>query len=198
MKPLVWLLWISPWWFSAGIHHEVQQEHDATQRDKPDGTAHARPPHWNRTLCLWLGRAVGAARDVKALVGKHEPLHRFSVHDVGFDDFLHVGSRDASVPDAIGIDHDRGSVLALVETSRHIGAHSFLETPQGQFLLEQELQLGLARGIAAPARMSSLALIATDEEMLFELGHEINCTGFPSPRSARRNRVSLSAALRAS
>ncbi len=135
---------------------------------------HAR----TKPLSLWLGRAVGAAGGIEALVGKYESFDGFSVHDVGFDDFLHVGSRDPSVPDAIGIDHDRGSVLALVETSRHVGAHSFLEPPQSEFLLEQELQFGLARRIAASARMSSFALIATDEEMLFELGHDIKCTGF--------------------
>jgi hypothetical protein len=115
---------------------------------------------------------------IEAFVGKDQTLDGFAVHDVGFDDLVDIGGGDASVPDAIGIDDDGGSVLALVEASRHIGAHAFFETAQREFLLEEELQLGLARGIAAAARMSGFALIAANEEMLLELGHELNVQDF--------------------
>lgn len=120
-------------------------------------------------------RATGG---IEAFVGKDETLDGLAVDDVGFDDLVDIGGGDASVPDAIGIDDDGGSVLALIEASRHIGAHAFLETAQREFLLEEELELGLARGIAATARMSSLALIAANEEMLLEFGHELNVQDF--------------------
>jgi hypothetical protein len=116
-------------------------------------------------------RATGG---VDAFFGKHEAFYRPAVHDVGFDNFFNVRGGDAAVPDGIGIHHDRGPVFALIETARHIRAHSFLEPAESEFLLEEELKLGLARGIAAAARVSWLALIAADEKMLLELGHDFN------------------------
>ena len=120
-------------------------------------------------------RATGS---VDAFFGKHEAFYRLAVHDVGFDDLFDVRGGNATVPDAIRIHHDGGPVFALVETSRHIRAHSFLESAEREFLLKEELELGLARGIAATARVSRLALIAADEKMPFELGHDFNVQDF--------------------
>ena len=114
---------------------------------------------------------MGATGGVEALVGKDETLDRLSVHDVGFDDFVDVVRGDAAVPDLIGIHDDCWAVLALVKAARHVGAHAFLKSAQSQFLLEQVLQLGLTRGVAAAARMARLAPVAADEKMLFKLGH---------------------------
>lgn len=113
-------------------------------------------------------------RGVETLVGKNQALDRLSVDDVGLDDLLDVCGSDAPVPDAIGINHHGWSVLALVEASGHIGPHPFLEASQSQLLFEEELQLGLARGIAAAARMSGFTRVAANEKVLLELGHEIN------------------------
>lgn len=119
-----------------------------------------------------------AAGTIQALVGQQQALNGLSVHDVGLDDFVDIVRGNAAVPNLIGINDDGRTVLALVEASGHVGAHAFLEAAEGKFLLEEELELSLAGGIAAAAGMASLALIAADEEMLFELGHESQCTGF--------------------
>lgn len=116
---------------------------------------------------------------VEALVGYEEALDGLAVHDVRVDDLFHIVRRNASIPNTVGINDYRRAVLALIEAARHIGAHSLLEATQRQFLFEEKLQLGLALGIAAPARMSSLALIAADEQMLLELGHEFTVQDFP-------------------
>ena len=119
-----------------------------------------------------------ATRSINAFVGKHEALHRSAVHYVGFDDLFNVGGRDASVPDAFRINDHRWTVFALVETSRHIGPHSLLESTQGKLLLEKELELGLSGWIAAPAWMSGLTLIAADKQVPFELRHSSNLQDF--------------------
>lgn len=120
-------------------------------------------------------RATGS---VDAIVWKHEALDGFAVHDVRLDDLLNIGGRDTAVPHAIRIDDHRGPVFALVETAGHVRAHPLLESTQGEFLFEKELELSLARRIAATARMSGFALIAADEKVLLELGHKLKFTGF--------------------
>jgi hypothetical protein len=117
---------------------------------------------------------VRATGSVEALVGYQEALDGLAVHDVRVDDLFHIVRRNASIPNTIGINDYCRAVLALIEASRHVGAHSFLESAQRQLLFEEKLQLGLALGIAAPARMSRISLVAADEQMLFELGHEFN------------------------
>ena len=123
-----------------------------------------------------------ASGGVDALVGEHEPFHRIAVHHVRFDDLIDIIGRDPPVPNGVGVDHDRGSVLALIKTARHIRAHALLQPTQREFLLEEELEVRLPGGIAASARMSRLALIAADEQMPFELGHGIKCNGFPDEK----------------
>lgn len=115
---------------------------------------------------------------VEAFVGNKKSLDWLAVHDVGLDDLLDIGCRHSPVPHSIGINDHGWSVFALIETPRHIGAHTFFESTQCELLLEEILQLRLPLGIAATARMSGLALIAADKEMLLELGHKFQCTGF--------------------
>jgi hypothetical protein len=117
---------------------------------------------------------VGTTRSVDALFGKQEALDRLAVHEVGFDDLLNIVSRDSSIPDRVRINDYSWAVFALVQASGHIRTYSLLETSQREFVFEEELQLGLARGVAATARMSCLPLIAADKKMLLELRHSSN------------------------
>jgi hypothetical protein len=119
-----------------------------------------------------------ATRSINAIFGEHEALDRFAVHDVGFDNLVDIVRRNPSVPDSIRINDHGGSVLALIQTSRHVGAHSFFEASKCELLFEEKLQLGLARRIAATARMAWIALIAADEQMPFKLGHNPNLQDF--------------------
>jgi len=129
-------------------------------------------------LFLRLGSAVGATRRVQAVVGNQEALYRFAIDDVGLNDFVDVRGGHVAIPDRFGVHDNGGAVLTLVEASRHIGAHALFQSAQGQLLLELKLQLGLCLGIAAPARMARIALVAADEQMLLELGHEFNLQDF--------------------
>ncbi len=139
---------------------------------------------------LRLRCAVRTTRRVDAIFGQHQALHGFSVHNVGLDNFFHIIELHMPIPDRIGIDHNRRPVFALIETSGHVGANTLFESPQCEFLLEEKLQLGLARRIATSARMSCLALITANENMLLELGHETNLQDsrwycWPERRQAR-------------
>jgi hypothetical protein len=117
---------------------------------------------------------VDAAGRIEAIFRNKQAPDRLAVHDVGFDDLLYIRGGDAAVPDTVRINDHRRPMFALIEASGHIRPHSLLESAQGEFLFEEELKLGLARWVAATARMSGFALIAADEEMFLELGHGFN------------------------
>jgi len=105
---------------------------------------------------------------------QHKPLHRISPDDMRLDDFVNVIGGHSPVPDRIGIDHQVGTMLTLVEAARLVRAHFSFEPTFLQLLLEKLLQRRLALGIATSARMPRRALIAADENMLLELRHYNN------------------------
>ncbi len=111
-------------------------------------------------------------RGIQAGVGHHQALNRFAANDVGFDDFVNIGFGDESVPDRIGINHEVRAVLALVETASLVGPHPPLEAMLRELLLEEFLQLALAAGITASARISRRALIAAHENMFLKFRHQ--------------------------
>ena len=108
---------------------------------------------------------------VQARVRDAQSLDRLSADDVRFDDLIHIGFGDVAVPDRFGIDHKVGSMLALVEAAGLVGSHSAHEPVLRQFLLEELLQLGLGRGIAASSRMACGALVSANEDMFVEFRH---------------------------
>ena len=117
---------------------------------------------------------------VKAGFGQAQALHRFSPHDVGLDNLIDIGLGDMPVPDCVGIDDDVRAVFALIEAARLISAYLALQSAFCQLLLEEFLQPGLGGGIAAPPGMSRRTLVSANENMFFELRHQIsnfNLTG---------------------
>jgi hypothetical protein len=77
-------------------------------------------------------------------------------------------------------------MFALVEASGLVGADAPFESAGFQFFLEQFLQLSFAFRIAAGARTSRRALVAADEHVLLELGHDLNLQeGRPSIAGCR-------------
>lgn len=115
---------------------------------------------------------------VEAIVGNSKSLDRLAVHDVRLNNLLDIGGGHSPVPDTVRINDHGWAVLALIETTRHIGAHTFFESTQRELLLEEILQLGLSLGIATTARMSGLPLIAADKKVLLELRHLLNLQDF--------------------
>ena len=62
-------------------------------------------------------------------------------------------------------------MIALIEASSLVGPHRALEAALRQFDFEHTLEITLAGRIAAPARVRSRPLVATDEDMFLELCH---------------------------
>lgn len=109
---------------------------------------------------------------------------------MGINYFIDVGRRDAAIPDRIGIHHDSRTMLALIQTSGHVGANAFLQPAKRQLLLELGLQLGLGSRIAAPAWMPGIPLVAADEQVPFELRHDFNVQDFKSGKSREDFQIS--------
>lgn len=114
---------------------------------------------------------VLTCRCVETTIGEPEPFHRLSAHDMRFDDLVDVGLGDVSVPDGFRIDDDVRPVLALIQASGLVGADAAFESALGQLLLEEFLQLGFGRGIAASARIACRALVPANEDVMFEFRH---------------------------
>lgn len=113
---------------------------------------------------------------VQAFIGETEAVDWLSVDDVGFDNFVDIGLSDVSVPDCFRIDDQIRAVLALIEASGLVGADASLETAGGEFLLKQFLQARFCFRIAASARMARRALVAANEYVVLELGHQATVT----------------------
>lgn len=119
----------------------------------------------------FLRRTVLAAIGVEATVFDSQPFNRFSADDVRFYDFVHICQRHASVPHGFGIHNDIWPMLALIQTTGLIGAHSSLQSTLGELLLEELLQFGLACGITASTRMSRRTHISAHKNMALKLRH---------------------------
>ena len=127
-----------------------------------------------------------ADRSIQACVCESQSLDWSSADNVGLNDFVHIGFAHVPVPDRFRIDHDVRSVLALVEASGLVRPHSPLQSAFGEFLLEELLQPGFGGGIAAASRMACRSLVATDENVVLELGHCINISSARAAASSRR------------
>ena len=77
-----------------------------------------------------------ATLGIEACIGQPKALDRASVDQVLADDLLNVLRVNEAVPDGIGIDHDDGSMLALVEASELIGADLALQAGVFHGILE--------------------------------------------------------------
>ncbi len=70
---------------------------------------------------------VGAMLGVEAGVWEAQTLDGTAVEEVLGDDLLDVFDVDEAVPDGLGVDHDDGPVLALVEAAGFVGSDVVLE-----------------------------------------------------------------------
>ncbi len=78
-------------------------------------------------LFVFQGWLVGALLDVETGVGEAQVLDGTVVEEVFGDDLRDVFDVDEAVPDGLGVDHDDGAVLALVETAGFVGPDVVLE-----------------------------------------------------------------------
>jgi hypothetical protein len=101
-----------------------------------------------------------------------QPGYRLAANDMRFDNLIHVVRLDASVPDGFRVNDHRGTQLALIEAPGFVRAHG-CQASLRQFSFEQALQFSLSSGIAAAARVTFLALIHADKNMLAEFRHAL-------------------------
>ena len=64
----------------------------------------------------------------------------FAFDDVALHNFGDVGFGLDTVPDALRIDHNTGSLRAMVETAGLVGSHDILQIETLGFLLEMSVQ----------------------------------------------------------
>ena len=57
------------------------------------------------------------------MIRRDQPLDWLSADDVGLDDFVNIAGCYAAVPDRVRIDHNVGTMFALIETAGLIRSH---------------------------------------------------------------------------
>jgi hypothetical protein len=123
-------------------------------------------------LFVFWGGFVRTLLGVEAGVGEAQPRYGATVEEMFCDDLLNVVDVDEAVPDGLGIDHDDGAVLALIEASGFVGADVMLEASVFDGVLEGRFELFAAVGEAAGAGGRFVALVGADEDVVVKLWQE--------------------------
>src|ERR1700686_2834067 len=84
------------------------------------------------------------------------------------DDLADVGHPDPAVPDALGVDDHRASLLAVVEAAGFVGADRIAEAALVQRILEGLEQRFAALLRARAARVVGAAVVQADEDVLLK------------------------------
>jgi hypothetical protein len=96
----------------------------------------------------------------------------FTLENVSFHQFGHIGFRADPIPGAFGIDHHARPIFAMVQAAGLIGPNrSFDAKPLDLFFKEGMQPFGSLIG-TAPARVAFGPLIDTDKNMMGEGRHE--------------------------
>lgn len=112
--------------------------------------------------------------------------------EVFSNDLIHIFELHEAVPDGLGIDDHRRTVLALVETAGLVGADEMFESGVFDGILEGGFELLAAVGKAAGTGCGFIALIGADKEMVFEFRHGGGLLSLPRFATAdRAGRVSF-------
>jgi hypothetical protein len=107
------------------------------------------------------------------VAGHQQPIHDFAVHDMSLHDLSDVGFRTNPVPDSLGVDHNTGSVLAVIQTPGFIRAHAPPQSEPFHLLLKKGVQaLGSLVRAAAP-RIALWPLVLADENVMLKCGHRL-------------------------
>jgi hypothetical protein len=114
-----------------------------------------------------------AALGINACVRQPQPLHGSPVHQVFLHNFRSIFGLHMPIPDCLGIHHDSGAVLALIQATGLVDAH---RAPQprglGQ-LLELRMQFAFTVRSARGARRAFRTGIMADENVAFEQGQSM-------------------------
>jgi hypothetical protein len=114
---------------------------------------------------------VRAILDVEAGVEEAQAFDGTAVEEVFGDDLLHVFDVDEAVPDGFGVDHDYGTVLALVEAAGFISTDVVFEAGVFDGVLEGGFEFFTAAGEATGTGGAFVALVGADEDVVIEFRH---------------------------
>jgi hypothetical protein len=114
---------------------------------------------------------------IKAGSGQSQPFHRAAMHKVLVDNLIYIFKPDKAIPDSLGIDHNRWTVLALVEAAGLVGADKVLQSSLLDGILEGGFELLTAFGKAAWPRRGFVAFVGADKDVMLKFRH---WAGFPS------------------
>ena len=106
------------------------------------------------------------------MAGHQKPFDDFTLENVAFHQFGHIGFRADPIPGALGINHDARPIFAMIQTAGLIRSNrSFDSQPLHLFFKEGMQSLRSLIG-TAPARVAFRSLIDTDKNMMGEGRHE--------------------------
>jgi hypothetical protein len=108
---------------------------------------------------------------IEAGSGQSQPFHRAAMHKVLVDNLIYIFKPDKAIPDSLGIDHNRWTVLALVEAAGLVGADKMLQSSLFDGILEGGFKLLTAFGKAAWPRRGFVAFVGADKDMVLKCRH---------------------------
>jgi hypothetical protein len=111
---------------------------------------------------------VRAALGVQAGSREAEALDGTAMQKVLDDNFIHIFELHKAVPDGLGIDHDDGAVLALIEAAGLVGTDEMLEARIFDGVLERGFELFAAAGKAAWAGRVLVTLVGANKEVMLK------------------------------
>jgi hypothetical protein len=108
---------------------------------------------------------------IDAAFRQAQAFDRATLNEVLFYDFFGVLGVSETIPDRFGVDHQDGSVLALVQAAGLVDANAMLEAGffDGVFECAAEL-LAVFVGAAWPGG-GFVAFVEADEDVMFEVWH---------------------------
>jgi hypothetical protein len=116
----------------------------------------------------WFVRAMFG---VEAGIWQAQPFDGTAVEEMLGDDLLDVFDVDEAVPDGLGIDHDDGAMLALVEAAGFVGPDMVFEASVFDGVLEGGFELFASVGKATGAGGAFVALVGADKDVMIEFRH---------------------------
>lgn len=120
-----------------------------------------------------------ATPSVQTFFGYAKALHRAASDQMLGDDGFGVRWSDVPIPDGLGIDHNHGTVLALVKTAGFVDTHPASESGIFGQLLQARVQFAFSvAGTGRPRRFKRPEVVA-DEDMAFKLGQRGTSKAIP-------------------
>ena len=103
---------------------------------------------------------------VQTRVGDSQFLDHLAVQNRAIDDTLHILHMDMAVPDALRINDNCGTVLALIHTAGVVGSNAAGEAAAFDLALKGSAEFLAGIGVAATSGMTGWPGVSTNEKMM--------------------------------